>query len=265
MKKTTFWAFLLSLVTLISCNSNEVHLRLAHYNVGVFHKTAESSIDVIAAMMKEIEADVVSLNELDSCARRTGFVDQLAQMSVLMGDWGSHYVSAMPFQGGAYGIGITYDPSLNLVKKDKVALPKLLGPEPRVLAVTEFEDFVFATCHLDYVSEETQLGQVDVINEYFNTVYADCDKPIFLCGDFNSKPESDPIMKMIQSWTLISETALTYPADAPRKCIDYIFVRPGKTEIKVAESKVYTDFSTGDVRTASDHLPVFVDVVIVKK
>lgn len=265
MKNVTFQALIFAFFALTSCAHDEVALRLAHYNVGAFKKTTDSSVEVIADMMREIGADVVSVNEVDSCAVRTGQVDQLADLAVKMGDWGYHYTAAMPFQGGAYGIGITYDPSLNLVKKDKVALPKLLGPEPRALAVTEFEDFIFATCHLDYVSEETQLGQVAVINEYVDAVYGECEKPFFLCGDFNCEPGSAPISVMQQTWTLISETELTYPAVKPRKCIDYIFVRPGKAEVKVVGSKVYTDFTTGNVETASDHLPVIADVVIIKK
>lgn len=265
MKKATFLVSILALLALISCAQNEVELRIAHYNVGAFNKTSESSVDVIADMMTEIGADVVSVNEVDSCTTRTGLVDQLAQMAVKMGDWDCHYAAAMPYKGGAYGVGITYNPALKIVKKDRVALPKLLGTEPRVLAVAEFEDFVFATCHLDYKNEETQLGQIAVINEYVDSVYGSADKPFFLCGDFNCKPESTPISVMQETWTLISATDLTYPAVNPRKCIDFIFVRPGKTQVKVVGSKVYTDFTTGNVETASDHLPVVADVVIIKK
>ena len=139
MKNMTFLASILAFFALTSCGHDEVALRLAHYNVGAFKKTADSSVEVIADMMKEIGADVVSVNEVDSCAVRTGQVDQLADLAEKMGDWGCHYTAAMPFQGGAYGVGITYDPKLNFVKKDRVGLPKLSGSEPRVLAVTEFE------------------------------------------------------------------------------------------------------------------------------
>ena len=265
MKTTIFLASILSFFALTSCGQDEVALRLAHYNVGAFKKTADSSVGVIADMMREIGADVVSVNEVDSCAVRTGQVDQLAELAEKMGEWGYHYTAAMPFQGGAYGVGITYDPELNLVRKDRVGLPELSGTEPRVLAVTEFEDFVFATCHLDYKNEETQLGQIAVINEYVDSVYGSTDKPFFLCGDFNCKPESTPISVMQETWTLISATDFTYPAVNSRKCIDYIFVRPGNAEVKVVGSKVYTDFTTGNVETASDHLPVVADVVIIKK
>ena len=265
MKNMTFLASILAFFALTSCGHDEVALRLAHYNVGAFKKTPDSSVGVIADMMKEIGADVVSVNEVDSCAVRTGQVDQLAEFAEKMGDWGSHYASAMPYRGGAYGIGVTFNPKFKVVRQEKVPLPKFDGAEPRALAVVEFEDFIFATCHLDYTTEASQLGQVAVINEYADSVYREAEKPFFLCGDFNCEPGSAPISLMQQTWSLISATDLTYPADNPRKCIDYIFVRPGKSQVKVRESKVYTGFATGDVKTASDHLPVFADVVIVRK
>lgn len=256
--------FVSALMVLCSCSQEPVSLRLAHYNVGAFNKTDSSSTDVIAAMMSEIEADVVSVNEVDSCTTRTGLVDQLADMSEKMGDWGCWYASAMPYRDGAYGIGISYDPKFKVVRTEKVALPKLTGAEPRVLAVVEFEDFVFATCHLDYKTEDSQLGQVAVINAYMDKNFADGSKPVFLCGDFNCVPGSAPIEEMLKSWKMISPAQLTYPAVDSRKCIDYVFVRAGRRKVDVVDAKVYTGFKTGDVETASDHLPLYVDVKIYK-
>lgn len=251
-----------ALMVLFSCNREPVALRLAHYNVGAFNKTDSSSTDVITAMMSEIGADVVSVNEVDSCTTRTDLVDQLADMSKKMGDWGCWYASAMPYRGGAYGVGISYDQKFKVIRTDKVALPKLTGAEPRALAVVEFEDFVFATCHLDYKTEDSQLGQITVINAYVDRNFGNGAKPVFLCGDFNCVPGSAPIDEMLKSWKMISPAQLTYPAVTPRKCIDYVFVREGRSKVDVVDAKVYTDFKTGDVETASDHLPLYVDVRI---
>lgn len=270
MKFLRFFLFTAAFVALFSCNQARVDqpkpvaLKLAHYNVGVFNKTESSSTDVIAAMMSEIGADVVSVNEVDSCTTRTGLVDQLADLSKKMGDWGCWYASAMPYKGGAYGIGISYNPKLKVVRTDKVALPKLTGTEPRALAVVEFEDFVFATCHLDYKTADAQLGQIEVINAYMDKAFGNGAKPVFLCGDFNCVPESDPIEEMLKSWKMISPVQMTYPAITPKKCIDYVFVREGVCKVDVVDAKVYTAFKTGNVETASDHLPLYVDVKINK-
>ena len=45
---------------------------LVQYNVGAFKKYDDSSIDAIARVVKELDADAVTFNEVDSCTRRTG-------------------------------------------------------------------------------------------------------------------------------------------------------------------------------------------------
>ena len=81
--------------------------RLVTYNVGVFSKYLDTgSYDMIAGMMREIEADAVAMNELDSCTVRTGGIFQLQRAADLLGGWDCNYGAAMPFSGGAYGEGI---------------------------------------------------------------------------------------------------------------------------------------------------------------
>ena len=76
-------------------------------------------------MMREIGADAVCLNELDSCAVRTRGVFQLERVAGLMGGWDFCYGPAMPFQGGAYGEGVmTREPA---VRKFFVPLPQAGG------------------------------------------------------------------------------------------------------------------------------------------
>lgn len=257
----------LATLSLLSCGNTEkevMTLRLAHYNVGAYNKTEDSSTDVIARMFREVEAEVVSVNEVDSCTTRTGVVDQLAEMSKVMGDWKCWYAAAMPYKGGAYGVGISYDPKFKVVKTDVVNLPKLTGREPRALAVVEFEDFVFASTHVDYATVDSQLGQVAVINAYMDENYGKSGKPVFLCGDFNCEPGSEPINLMLESWTQLTPNDVTYPAVDPVKCIDYVFVRPGDCTVDVKSAEVRTKFKEGDVKTASDHLPLVVEVKISK-
>lgn len=120
--------------------------RLVTYNVGVFNKYIRDDYRLVADMMREIGADAVCLNELDSCAVRTRGVFQLERVAGLMGGWDFCYGPAMPFQGGAYGEGVmTREPA---VRKFFVPLPQAGGAEPRVLAVVELPRFVIATTHL---------------------------------------------------------------------------------------------------------------------
>lgn len=249
--------FLMTL-TLYGCCTEEKHsLTLVQYNVGVFNKSDGSSIDVIARAVKEMDADAVTLNELDSCAIRTGGVYQLEAFARVMGGWNHHYASAMPFQGGAYGVGIASDPSLKIVRTGKVSLPRINGYEPRAMAVVEYEDFILASTHLD-LTPESRLAQVEVINHYMDSVYRDAVKPIFIGGDFNCEPDSEPILLMKKSWTILSVTSFTYPSDNPRTCIDYIFVRPQGHKVTMRRAEVPSSLESVGLDVASDHLPVVV-------
>lgn len=247
-------------ISFFACKSVETTtLTIVQYNVGVFDKYDESGFDAIASAVREMGADVVTLNELDSCTLRTGGVFQLDAFAQEMGQWGSHYASAMPYNGGAYGVGVAYKPEYKVIRTDKIALPKVDGREPRTVAVVEFEDFVLCSTHLG-LSLNSQLGQVEAINRYMDSMYADCTKPIFLGGDFNCRPGSEPIELLRKTWTLLTPETVSFPSHAPDRCIDYIFVRPGSKEITVEAASIPQTLQTVNLATASDHLPVALTV-----
>ena len=249
-------------ISIFACQSQQpVSVTIVQYNVGVFDKYAESGFDAIASVAEETGADVMTLNELDSCTVRTGGVYQLATFAQKMGEWNYLFASAMPYDGGAYGVGVASKPEFDVIRTDKIALPKVNGREPRAVAVVEYKDFVLCSTHLD-LTEQSQLAQVAVINEYMDTHYADCSKPVFLGGDFNCMPGSKPIELMKQSWNLLTPESETYPADVPRKCIDFIFVRPNGRSITVESTSVPRTLKNADLSTASDHLPVVLAVSI---
>ena len=235
-------------------------IRLMQYNVGVFHKSGSSSLQMVSDMMKELQVDVISLNELDSVTTRTGKVDQLKAFAAQMGGWNYKYAYAMHYQGGKYGVGAAASPELNYVAGRNIHLPKVSGGEERALAVMEFDNFIFAATHLDFGA--AQLTQVTTINSFFDSVYGDTDKPIFLCGDFNSTPGSDTIKEVLKTWTMISVEDKTASAISPTKCIDFIFMRKNGANVKIVKSMVCKKFSSGDVTIASDHLPVFTDIIL---
>ena len=234
---------------------------LVQYNVGAFKKYDDSSIDAIARVVKELKADAVTFNEVDSCTRRTGNVDQMKAFAESMGDWNQFYAAAMPFRGGAYGVGVASSPDLKVVRTDRIALPKLNGYEPRAVAVVEYKDFVLCSTHLD-LTLESQLGQVKVLNHYMDSLYADCGKPVFLGGDFNCFPDSEPVALLKETWTLLTPEMVSFPSHAPDRCIDYIFVRPNGRKVTVKETSIPQALQTADLATASDHLPVVLTVAI---
>ena len=149
--------------------SEPVSVTLVQYNVGVFDKYEGSGFDAVANVINELGADVVSLNELDSCTTRTGSVDQIAKFAEVMGGWNSLFAPALDsYKGGKYGVGVVSKPSMEVLKKETLKLPKLDGREDRALAVVEYKDFVMCSTHLD-LTLESQLGQVKAINEYIDS------------------------------------------------------------------------------------------------
>ena len=195
--------------------------RLVTYNVGVFNKYIKDDYQLIADMMKEIEADAICMNELDNNTNRTRHVYQLKHFASLMGSWDFEYGAAMPYDGGEYGEGVTT--RKKAVNKFSVALPKGVGAEPRVLVVMEMEDYVICTSHLDHVSSEAQLGQVELITQTMKEQYGNSGKPVFLGGDMNATPNSETGKLLQKDWEILTITGFgTFPSDNPTKCIDYI-------------------------------------------
>ena len=92
-------------LALAACRTEQKHtVTFVQYNVGVFDKYEASGFEAVANAVRELGADAVTLNEIDSCTTRTGVVDQLAVFAETMGDWKFHYASAIPYKGGAYGL-----------------------------------------------------------------------------------------------------------------------------------------------------------------
>lgn len=239
-------------------------IRLTTYNVGVFTKSGSNTTDMVAAMMKELGTKVISMNELDSCTTRNPSF-QIKLFAEAMDSWNYTFAPALNYQGGRYGIGIASAPDLQILKQYRIKLEKAGGSEVRALAVCEFADFVFCSTHLDHKSHDAQMVQARQITDWVASNYGTSGKPVVLCGDFNALPDSGTITYMKENWTIVSPSGFTYPASAPAKCIDYIMVYKNAADrVKLLDAQIPTTFSTGDVKVASDHLPVYVDIEILQ-
>lgn len=253
--------------------------RVVSYNVGVFAKWDGSGIPFTAQLMKELDADVITLQELDSCATRTGGVYQVEAFAAEMGpQWGYTYAPALkPFQTGAYGVGSAWNGDRrNVVKTFNLSLPKGKGSETRALAVVEYDDVVVASTHLDHRNDSSQLAQAVLVTETLEGMYADSDKPVILCGDFNAYPESQTITYCREHWDILNDvTVTTYPrwkavkamevkpqtiAETPGNCIDYIMILKNGVDYELVQTEVCVPFEAGSVFESSDHLPVYADI-----
>jgi len=228
-------------------------MTLVSYNVGVFSKYEDNTVPQVADVIRGADATLAALNELDSCNRRHATF-QLKELADELGGWAYQFASAFPFAGGAYGNGVVSRD--RVISRYRVHLPKSDGSEPRSVAVVETDRCVFASVHLDYVGERSQIDQVNALNDWFKAVYTGTKKPVLLCGDFNAEPDSETIRLMRESWTQLSGTDFTYSTKNPRKCIDYVFAWKEAAPVEVLSSEVLT----AGTETLSDHFPVKVVV-----
>ena len=251
--------------------------RIVTYNVGIFGKWDLSSEAYTAGLMNEIKPDVIALQELDSCTLRSGKERfQAREFAAAMGpDWDYTYAAALKtYQEGSYGIGEVWNTDrLKAVKIFHVMLPKGDCREERALDVVEYENMVVASTHLNgHASSLTP--SAEIITAEMKRLYGDSDKPVFLCGDFNARPDNPVIINLQNDWTILSQEGSTGVGGKNRGLpqppqtleevkggnIDYIMALKNKASYELVDSKIMFRFETGDAFESSDHLPVYVDV-----
>jgi endonuclease/exonuclease/phosphatase family metal-dependent hydrolase len=258
MKKTiqsSLSYFFLLILILTSCSplaksveKRQASVRILSYNVrncrGLDNITDYKRV---ADIITRISPDVVALQELDSATTRSAGIVVLNELARYTNMFRS-YSASIIFQGGKYGIGV-----LSKIEPMNWRVVELPGrEEKRSMLVVEFKDYIFCCTHLS-LTEEDRAASVNIINDALKGN----SKPVFLAGDLNSVPGSSVIKNMEIGWVMLNDPQVpTIPADNPQKCIDFIFA---------AKSTKHT-FQTKQTTVeheplASDHLPVWVDVV----
>lgn len=186
------------------------------------------------------QPDIVALQELDNMTSRSR---QRFQLGELASRTGYHPVfgAAIDYDSGKYGVGIlTRETPLS------TKLIPLPGDEPRVLLVVELQDYVMACTHLD-LEKEPRLASIPLIVKEAQR----WQKPFLLAGDWNDTPDSELLQEMEKHFTILSDNGVSYPADEPTECLDYIAIFKVHA-VEVLESTVI------DEPEASDHRPVAV-------
>lgn len=230
-------------------------LTLVTYNVANLGHGGDQT-DNVVKFIQESGADLVGLNEIDSCNGRHD-VNQMKVLAGKLGGWDFYFAKALDFAGGSYGNGaLSVKPILNATT---VAIPRGSGHEPRSIALIETEDVVFGAVHLDFGPPgEPSYEQVQFLNNWFAERYIGYGKPVILCGDFNTDPGTPTQDEMERCWTRLSEPVLTWPTGTSSMCLDYIFCFKGAVPVTAIETARPTGII--DLDTASDHYPVRVKI-----
>lgn len=232
-----------------------MELKFASYNI---HKAvgADGLRDPyrVLAVLREIDADVVALQEVD---RRFG-----RRMAVLPKDLieasGYHAVplSMKPDSLGWHGNAILVKRGIELVEAAPVPLPVL---EPRGAVRADFlakeRRFRVVGMHLD-LSGLRRRHQIRSILAHLDACAEDC--PCVLMGDFNEWSARGGCLGVFgDAWQVLSPGS-SFPSRRPVARLDRIVVSKGWI---VGETGVHHSAQSA---SASDHLPVHARLILPK-
>ena len=191
----------------------------------------------VAAVIDSVAADIVLLQEVDRRTQRAAGADHFNELRTLTGMSGV-FGKSLDYQGGDYGIAV-----LSRWRVDSIAAVSL-KVEPlqersgryearialHVLVHTEHGPVHVVNTHLDPGAVATFRKQelIGVLAHMQQHVPAD--QPLLLGGDLNARPNTDDIravsFALTDAFTQCGSGAgETFPARAPDRRIDYLFLR----------------------------------------
>jgi endonuclease/exonuclease/phosphatase (EEP) superfamily protein YafD len=203
---------------------------------------------------------------VDRGTKRSLLVDQPAVLERLTG-LASAFGRTLDYDGGAYGIAVM---AKGRITSDGVVPLRVDPPqaraggsaEPRGVLVTRVitssgAELRVLNTHLDASRDDTyRLQEIDRLLTAARELPRDI--PMLVGGDFNSTPDSETYARMtgagfVDAWLACGRgDGLTYPAAAPIKRIDYLFLPAGMT-CEAAEVPAFQ---------GSDHRPIVVRVTL---
>lgn len=225
-------------------------VRAASYNIR-HGRGMDDRVDLerTAAVLAQLNADVIALQEVDLGVRRSGGINQPEWLGARLGMHPA-FGSFLDYQGGRYGMAILSKWPLRAVRS--LRLPD--GNEPRVALVAELvrpdgEVLTVVNVHFDWVADDHfRYAQAEVVAQFV----AALPNPYLVVGDCNDVPGS----RTVQRFAALSRNAAkpiaasnTFPSPAPTQEIDYVFAGPvGSWRAASAEVIAET--------LASDHRPL---------
>jgi len=220
-----------------------------HHGEGVDGKI---DLERIAAVIKDAQADIVGLQEVDKGVRRTQHRDFPAELAALTG-MTCLFTNNFHYQGGEYGNAVlTRFPVRNWTNTH---LEMLHTNEQRGVMQVRLKaggrDLLFLTTHIDYHREDTE--RLRNVAEFKQLIGKYGQLPIVFCGDFNDPPDSRTYRAMTEQfddvWARVGEgDGLTITSQRLYRRIDYIWILRGSP---LTPLRAWVPSSL-----ASDHLPV---------
>ena len=239
-------------------------LRVLCYNIH-YGQGMDGVYDIprLAEVIKAAKPDLVALQEVDVGVRRSGQVHQIQELGKLTG-LTARYGPTQHYEGGLFG---------NAILTRLPILDELIQPLPYTEATPELQTYPrgaliltlqapdgqplrFISTHFQHNVPEDRIAEAKAINQLFANP-ADKLRTI-LAGDFNAKPDEEPIAILEKSWihAIDDARAPSAPSVNPKSRIDYIFHRPASA-FRVISSTVLPE------EKASDHRPVLAVIELI--
>lgn len=239
-------------------------MRVLVYNIHAGKDAAGAdNLDRVAAIIRDTNADIAMLQEIDRGTTRSGKVDQLARLATLTG-YHAAFGKTLTYQGGDYGIAVL---SRRAIRSDTLIRLPVNPPQERSGSGYEPRGALHAMT-------TTALGEIHVVNTHIDSSGDDFyrlqeagellriiggldsgSRIVMLGGDLNAEPGSRVIAKLTaagwhDAWSCGEGKGLTYPASAPVKRIDYLWL---PSEVRCRKATVIAT-------EASDHRPVLFEI-----
>lgn len=239
-------------------------LRVMTYNIAA----GRFGLPGVAEVIRAADPDLVGLEEVDvHYAERSGFVDQARSLAdtLHMRVFFAPIYTLPPLEAGQpprqFGLAVLSRLPIVATTNHEITRLSTQAPNPSPRPMPGFPEVVvdpggrrirFFATHLDYRADpavrRTQVRETLAL-------LADDSLPTILVGDLNATPDAPEIQPLLarlhDGWSGHSDPGFTYPAEAPRKRIDYVLTSP---EFVVRDARVIP-------AEASDHRAVVVDLV----
>lgn len=183
------------------------HINVATYNI-CHGRYADLDWSRIASAIREADADMVGLQEIDMGTNRIGGLDTVAALTAATGLTHALFVPAMDFDGGQYGTAILS--RYPIFAAERHPLPSA-SYEPRAfgcvtLTLGEGSTLTFLNTHLSYESHTQQDIQFAYIADWMGKHLLP-DTPAVLTGDFNTEDFTafTPVTSL--GYALVNDTA----------------------------------------------------------
>ncbi len=233
-------------------------VRVASYNIRHAQGTdGRRDLDRTAALLQNLRADIIGLQEVDQGTHRSDREDQPALLGEKLG-MASAFGCFMGYQGGKYGLAILSRFPIEATKS--IRLPP--GNEPRValacrIRLPSGQPIMVVNLHLDWVRDDSfRRVQAEKLAEYL----AELQIPYLLLGDFNDQPDSPTLQVLSRDAlpaTKPAEDRFTFSSTDPQREIDFIFAAPRKAW-SLHDCRLF------DAPLTSDHRPVLAELTPLK-